>query len=1733
MKLNLTDLDIGKLFVDAAFQKMEEMGLREAPSTGPAEEHAIIGGRRVASTGAIFKRELKTTDSFQSITDLVVSPKFTDVYDGQATFLGPMETEETLETGEITFGSHYTNSEYIIESPVKRAPNFGGGDLIGLDLNIFHDNVAYDKHITVPDVEIYKFKTSLESAKTEGTFGVPTAAKANVIVGSMSYKGANTSSITESFDGASIFTGSLARGNQKRGINSKEINDGDAYLLLDDAWAIQEGDKGNHTSRDRSQGISKKSSFRKQHCVEYQGQWILPLKKGYGSKLEASEGRRRFLGDFAIQRHYYDKAYCESQEINLSFLIEDLLKFKNDKFANLEETNLTSKVLQSSVINTTDTFLDNIRYTNYIQNGTSDDGSPKISAYSLPVFSDFNTPKTGTCMQMSSLYPASQAHQDLTFGKAKIDYQSILAVMKLPKPLTLARIQDEDEPMDSMEVSISFSIPRLDTYHRSDIGTSQPTGHNLNRSFGVFCATRPMNNSEDLSGMLKRMNTGPSVDFRNRASKAEGRNLKVNSYNGLFFIRHTTTSDNTNAATGEIKIIPTGNTRGSYNVHGELSSGAPAGPAYIVKDGAQGGGTITAGVIEPNILKTIGTDGEPNTNFETSTWYTLKIHINHRDATDGYMRWTLLNSDGQIMFTERQKHQGIANFTDATCDLTTGGSATTVTHNTNANIIAGLGVSGTGIPEGATIESTPTANTFVLSKAATIAGTNVTLTFGAPDVSNTGDQFPAYLHFVVNGCKVGADGEVLDDANPYGSAVDSQTDVCIETIAIRGFEGDMYNSSISPKNLNPSPMRISGTSEFDLIDDSGGTFTIGEDLLGDDTRYTHNTSVTDVAVVPSYLYWGTKDDIWSSKTNHFFMGEFDTANYVENDASAASKSIKFTTTSSSANTESDVIFFIPDDSTNNDLGMWLTQDRDQNLGVDHHLNDKVTLTGANFCDKFTKPGFWTLTNSGALSDEVGGNYVARENPACSTKITSILSASRGQVTVANPSILKQFSDDKFIIYRAGRPYDNRFFRDDYVLEDTTIFGGDNGNTFTFSKREGAHGGKADDGSTPLIHLDNLSELYVSPLRYWIVAEIYNKAETGNALLADKTYGYSVVTLGTGDTAVAPASTTKGTTFSETLYSDSSELSNKWSLSFSSAGGLVEDSIDFGYGKAGDEQGALDGETSLGYIQKYSPVSGYNTVSLDSLIQVENTRLKKPDEKVSLYLKVSPELRGVSSLTTTKYTGDSRDPFFTFYYVDKLPVVESFQISPNKDDPFYADFKWSAKDDDLWYGFLMISNTEIKHQYHDAVAVIHLNETDVSSASNIKLKRYSGIHNGTEVDAAAIGGGMATSREGLAGNALLTDAGEDCFVTFPDAVTNDSNSGGYTQPTDEFSLVAHFTCDSIAHTGFVVGKHGEFDISVDTSGNVNAAITPQGGTEVTLKSTSVINTDGETPTNVILTFDGSLISGNVKLFVNGKLEDQSGLKTTAGSADNWKVGTNLANAASRLTVGIEPVTGTSLPSSTERSAITAVSTTIADYASTASNNNYVLLSDSSAQKYLVWFDHDGNGVKPAGISEDFQQEIDLSAVSANVNDIAAAISLQLAANSDFAAAFTISNSTASAVFVDKEHGTATDIVRGAGYTDSDLTVTTTVQGAGTNGFSGKIEEIVLYNKAIYPVVPKTGNFTFTKPLEELSSASVATGISNVARLFIKDYHNIRGTSSTEVASSSNVAFKKAGLGLKTN
>ena len=132
---------------------------------------------------------------------------------------------------------------------------------------------------------------------------------------------------------------------------------------------------------------------------------------------------------------------------------------------------------------------------------------------------------------------------------------------------------------------------------------------------------------------------------------------------------------------------------------------------------------------------------------------------------------------------------------------------------------------------------------------------------------------------------------------------------------------------------------------------------------------------------------------------------------------------------------------------------------------------------------------------------------------------------------------------------------------------------------------------------------------------------------------------------------------------------------------------------------------------------------------------------------------------------------------------------------------------------------------------------------------------------------------------------------------------------------------------------------------------------------------------------------------------------------------------------------------------EVSTITFVSAYAVDYESLASNNQYVLLYDENGKKYLVWWDHDTTGAKPTGLDEDYDQEIDIQGITAHPDAVRAATGTQLAADSDFAAAFTFSASGAILTITNKDTGAATDLVRGSGFSNSDLTVATSTEGTG--------------------------------------------------------------------------------------
>ena len=1062
----------------------------------------------------------------------------------------------------------------------------------------------------------------------------------------------------------------------------------------------------------------------------------------------------------------------------------------------------------------------------------------------------------------------------------------------------------------------------------------------------------------------------------------------------------------------------------------------------------------------------------PNGGINTKEWYTMKIFFSDRDqqhqgtaATEaGYLRYVLLDSNDKVVWTRRQAHQGQA-----------------------------------------------------LTKEVR----------GGDSESNRGFSFPSYLTIWAN--NIGAGGSTSSGYHPelqsgahmtfqgknfalWKETTDLTTEVtvAIDSIKMEGFEPDTNNATLVTSSSRKD-IEISSESELPLVDTVTG-FSVG---TGDDvgvgwfpqtgslaqwnTAYTAEAGTTfpeaigqgmptfldddDIVpgVCPTYISYGFTDDlryhmertqVSDREDLHFFMGDFTVSDFNKNDHTNDEKRMKILDNRDDSlsvnNDQSDVVVFASDNNTSGEagtMGQWFCKARDSNLNAGPHLNDRCIFKHDRdqsiSVDRFSKKGFWTLRTHGVKISSAlsSGNWTKRENPAFSTKITKVVDANMGIIEVANPDVLMTGNpDEEYIIYRAGQDHEDTDSRETAVKFDLQK---DTLPTSRISLKKGTF-------NTIRLNrwLDrHLHDVYISPYRYWIVLEIYNQSENDRTPLPHRSYDYSIVCGGPERNQITHFNQTKGVTFNETIYSDTAQNSNKWKVTKGSVGGLIHDATDFGFGtkSQGDSNNfTSDDETGSGYINKYTPVAGYNKVSLDKYIEQETSRLKKPDELINLVVTASEETKGVSAVRGVRWaeyaSGESwsgttivekglYEPYLTFYYNDEVPEINSFKVEPDKDNPYLPKFTWEANDDDLWYGFIIIDNKEIKHQYENAVAVIHLNETYDNAYKNryttgrdmtgeyvfkFGLKRYDGSTSKI-ISPQNTSRTVYTTTEGLSGDAFLChgnyseslknpswieyNAVQDKEDGIPDFTSDTAigldKVGGYYQPRDNFSILLHFTCDDISVNRYLVSKYQEYDIYVGTDGLLHAKLWPASGTAVELQSSTYINTDGQTPTCVIVTFEEGIANGNVKLFLNGKVEDQTGKKTEEGSANNWKNGQKLKRtysgayenmAAAPLTIGAE------------------------------------------------------------------------------------------------------GSARADSAIVEKR----------------------------SYSHSGTIEEVVLYDTVLYPVVPVVGEKIGLKPFKELTSNSdIATGQTVGARLFLKDYHNIRGTTILDVASSSMISIQKGGLGLYTN
>ena len=82
----------------------------------------------------------------------------------------------------------------------------------------------------------------------------------------------------------------------------------------------------------------------------------------------------------------------------------------------------------------------------------------------------------------------------------------------------------------------------------------------------------------------------------------------------------------------------------------------------------------------------------------------------------------------------------------------------------------------------------------------------------------------------------------------------------------------------------------------------------------------------------------------------------------------------------------------------------------------------------------------------------------------------------------------------------------------------------------------------------------------------------------------------------------------------------------------------------------------------------------------------------------------------------------------------------------------------------------------------------------------------------------------------------------------------------------------------------------------------------------------------------------------------------------------------------------------------------------------------------------------------------------------------------------------------------------------------------------DGFYGRMEEFVFLPYSTYYINPQKESLVIEKPFADLRDTDYAEPKTYFAKMFIKDYHNIRGTTADEVRQTNNVSWRKTAFKL---
>ena len=415
---------------------------------------------------------------------------------------------------------------------------------------------------------------------------------------------------------------------------------------------------------------------------------------------------------------------------------------------------------------------------------------------------------------------------------------------------------------------------------------------------------------------------------------------------------------------------------------------------------------------------------------------------------------------------------------------------------------------------------------------------------------------------------------------------------------------------------------------------------------------------------------------------------------------------------------------------------------------------------------------------------------------------------------------------------------------------------------------------------------NLTMATISPYAYWFNLALLNVetsadwgssfgdvSHSGTKVLQSRAYDGIVPVTG-GDTA--------GTTFNEFLFNDG-VYANKWNISFvDSANSIVDLNTDYGYGSlAGttNPDSVPDSDGGVGRVARDYVVSGQNYINMGSYAYVTKPAFNTPfnflirPTYMNLY-------NGLYRCNINTKDATSDESHVIYGIEDPIPEVEDFVVSPiidvaNITDPSMMSdmtksnstdvvFKWREQGPDINYRMLWVDESLIENKYHKANFISPLNSPDVSG--NKWYSSASDYINDTNSNGFI--GGIIPDIEGAQGWASKYDS-------------NSLSTGVYTSTlgsTGEFTF--NIQIKPSGGSSFLTNNRAFFFASGNSSNNTFTGYISTAGkvviqmntAAVTLTSTTSFACDGKQPLAIVVTYNKTLDSNNLKLYINGRLED---------------------------------------------------------------------------------------------------------------------------------------------------------------------------------------------------------------------------------------------------------------------